>query len=191
MTFKIRTDADDLYESAYREHLSRFPKRNHTDLWRYFYWDFFHDGQIRDIIFRDGADKLIIEISCPNIRRKTGKNDYEYINIDFLCTFSDLFYFKFIKGADSEDTDRSNSGRFTFLSSEINTLAEHIPAKKDDDFGEYMSMIIEVMPAYGSGDSSFIEFVFGGVSVEAIENTAFQLMLASPDFEVPIYNENE
>jgi hypothetical protein len=194
MAFKIRTEGGDLYESAekaYREHLSKFSKRNHTHLWRYFYWDFFHDGQIGDIVFRNGTDNLIIDITCPNIKRKTSGIDFEYTEVSFRCTFTDVVYYKFAKGRHSEDSNKPDSGPFNFLYSEINTLTEHIPPKTEDNFKEYQSLIVRVMCADGPGNSEYIELVFGEVWVEAHESTAFQLMLASSDFDVPLYNEIE
>ncbi len=112
---------------------------------------------------------------------------YEYINVDFHCEFSRVVYFKYDKYIEEKSDDKA-SGSFTFLYSEINTLSEQIDRQKEGE--EYQSLIIEVMPSYAI-NSSYIELVFGDVLVEAIESTAFELMLASSDFEVPIYIENE
>ena len=193
MAFRIRSTDENSCKTAdiaYREHLEEFSKRDHT-LWEYFYWDFFHDGTIDDITFRNGSDELAFVINCPNIQRRRPNGGTDYINIPFRCVFSDVIYFQFTKGGTTEETTTPNSGKFTFLHSEINTLSEYILNNTEDGFEDYQSLIIEVMPAHGPGDSSYIEVIFGYIHVEAIENTAFQLMLASPDFDIPIYTRNE
>ena len=55
MDFRIRDLSSDdasrseLADIAYREHLAAIDKSRDLDLWKYFYWDFFHDGWIRSI----------------------------------------------------------------------------------------------------------------------------------------------
>jgi hypothetical protein len=181
MGFRIRSESSN---NAYLNHLEKYDKSNHTDLWRFFYWDFFHDGIINEISFQNGADEVIIDITCPNIKRKTGINDFEYVNVDFHCEFSDVVYLNFEKHKEKEENENDDSGALSFLSSEINSLSERI-----GDAEEYQSLIIEVMHSNGPGNSSYVEIVFRDVIVEAIESTAFELMLASRDFEVPIYTE--
>jgi len=64
MGFQIRSDNDEQYKASmesYRKHLETFDKGSNTDLWRYFYWDFFHDGCIKELTLRNGADGLTIQ----------------------------------------------------------------------------------------------------------------------------------
>jgi len=198
MGFKIRTDNEgsndkERYETsiaAYRKHLEKFDKRSNTDLWRYFYWDFFHDGCIQDISLRNGADELIIEITCPNIKRRTKGDDFEYINVDFTCTFTEVALFRVQKLLEEEEEDVKYRypGIFQFLCSEINTLPELTAFNKNrEEFEKFDSLIVEVTYQNSPNYSYYIELIFNSLSVEAVENTAFQLMLVSPDFEVPIY----
>jgi len=194
MGFRIRSDSDDdeIYEAsmrAYREHLNKLSqdKAVGSDLRQYFYWDFFHDGWIEEIVFRNGTAEVQMEIVCPNIKRRTKNGDFEYINVPFLCIFRDVAYFKFERTIEEENEYHYDPGQFTFLYSEIDTLPE-LPTfqPKDDNSGGNNSLIIEVLPAHARC-SSFIEIVFREVAVDAVESVAFQLMLASSEFEVPIY----
>ncbi len=57
MNFRIRNpDGDEAEfercENAYRQHLQRFEKDTRTHLWKFFGWDFFHDGSIESIEVR-------------------------------------------------------------------------------------------------------------------------------------------
>lgn len=184
MGFRIR-DVEEDFESqdvVYRDHLEKFNKKNNGDLWRYFYWDFFHDGIISSIFFKKGMGEVEFLMSCPNIKKKKG-NDFEYVNVDFKCTFTNVAYFLF----DNKDSVNDYEENFTFLYAEVNSLKKIIEEKQlkyDEDF---CSLIIEVI---GGVESSFIEMVFSGVHVEAIENTAFELMLESESFKVPIYEKD-
>jgi hypothetical protein len=186
--FRIRTDnwaQNDPQVRKYQEHLSRFNKSENSDLWRYFYWDFFHDGEINKITFWEEMGEVVFFITCPNIKRKTG-NKFEFINLEFKCTFRDVVHFHF-EHDNPEDFNFNQYNCPIFLASEINTLTEIIEKRSSED-NDFASLIIEVL---GVDNSFFIELVFSQVDVEAIENTAFELMLASDDFEVPIYIDEE
>ena len=200
MGFRIRSDYEDdqIRETsmlAYQEHLKKLCQGELVggDLLRYFYWDFFHDGWIEEIVFRNGTAEVQVKIVCPNIKRKTKDGDFEYINVPFLCIFKDVAYFKFERTVEETNECCQDPGQFIYLYSEIDTLPElHRFQPKngvdEDDYnwGRKNSLIIEVLPMHRNS-SSFIEIVFGEVAVEAVETTAFQLMLASSQFEVPIY----
>jgi hypothetical protein len=204
MGFRIRSDYEDdqIREAsmqAYQEHLKKLCQGEliSGDLLRYFYLDFFHDGWIEEIVFRNGTTEVQVKIVCPNIKRKTKDGNFEYINVPFLCTFKDVAYFKFERTVEEENECYRDPGQFTYLYSEIDTLPELLSfqPKKDIDDDDYNfkrknSLIIEVLPMY-TNSSSYIEIIFGEARVEAVETTAFQLMLASSQFEVPIYSEQK
>lgn len=79
MGFKIRDDyaEDDQIREvsmhSYQEHLNNLCQGKVVggDLLKYFCWDFFHDGQIEEIAFRNGTAEVQMKIICPNIKRKT------------------------------------------------------------------------------------------------------------------------
>jgi hypothetical protein len=100
-------------------------------------------------------------------------------------------YLKFEKGIEGERDETRDSGSFIYKYSEINTLPGLQQINKGEEYPEYSSLIMEVASEQGPANSSFIEIIFGNVYVEAKENAAFQLMLVSPDFKVPIYREEE
>ena len=198
MPFKIRSTDDNAKkeewesrEKLYREHLKPFEKQNNSDLWKYFYWDFFHDGSIEKIVFWENPGDVVFDICCPNIKRKKGER-FEYINVDFKCIFRDVVYFH-IDHDHSEEFVHKQQYPFTYIASEINTLSDIIEKNKliDEDGDvdtEFYSLILEIL---GAETSFEIEMVFSQVDVTAKENTAFELMLASEDFYTPIYREGK
>ncbi|MHC5116649.1 MAG: hypothetical protein ACYSQY_06220 [Planctomycetota bacterium] len=66
----------------------------------------------------------------------------------------------------------------------------HIKGKNKDgkEDVDFHSLILELA---GSNTSSYLEIVFSQVDVSPIEPKAFELMLTSKDFYVPIYSGNE
>lgn len=182
MGFKFKTNKSGNFEAqeeAYYDHLSKYDMKSHRDLWRYFYYDFFHDGVIEEIILKKGTSELIFKLNCPNIKRKGG-NDFEYINVDFECIFKDVVYLNL----DNNDSEYFQEGNLTFLYSEINTLNDLMKLKKKDLKEDFQSLVIELL---GNQSSFFIEIIFEDIFVKAVENTAYQLMLSSDKFEVPMF----
>jgi hypothetical protein len=180
MIYKIRssvTDHDPEKDASYRKHLKQFNKRNDGDLWRFFYWDFFHDGVIENINFSPGLTEFSFEIWCPNIKRYVVEHDYEYVNAKFLCRFQGLRWFSL----ENDEDEGHGGGKAYFLSSEINTLDEEIRkySVPEDEY-EMNSLIIEL-------DSGYMCLVFCSLSVEAIESLAFSMMLSDKQHEVPIF----
>lgn len=185
MGFVIRSDDPEIFneqEKLYRIHLEKFDKSNLNHLWRYFYYDFFHDGEIKEIKFKNGACNVSFLISSPNIERRRGMRS-EHIVIDFRCTFLDVVYFNF------ENRNRNNNLKdtFTYLSSEINTIDEYVNIKKEKNHEGFNTLIIEVL---NGKESSFIKIAFQDIFVEAVENTAYELMLTSDAFNIPIFKED-
>lgn len=194
MAFRIRKNdgiAEDDWEAkekAYRDFLSQFNKRNNSDLWKYFYWDFFHDGEIQKIVFWENPGDVTFYIECPNIKKKK-RDTFEYLYpITFKCTFQGVVHFQ-LDHENSEELIYEQHSPFQYLFSEINTLTEimnksKISYKEDEVDIDFSSLIILML---GVHNSSFIEMVFSQVCVVAFEQTAFELMLSSSEFEVPIY----
>ena len=65
MSFKIKAnDADDTdfdkKEKKYYSHIKKFNMNNNSDLWKFFAYDFFHDGIINKISF----EGFYINILC-------------------------------------------------------------------------------------------------------------------------------
>ena len=205
MAFRIRSKCVNVeqeeYESKeklYRDHLEKYAENKDRDLWKYFYWDTFHDGYIEKVSFGDTLGDVMLHISCPNIKKRNG-DSYNYIlaPIEFKCHFKDVVYFSH-EYDDSEELINERYPYIEYLFSEIDTLTEIINKhyiKGEDEDGEdseedvvFHSLILELG---GSDTSSYLEMVFSCVDVHPKEPLAFELMLASDDFYVPIYRENE
>lgn len=206
MAFRIRkTDVDydnikqfqkeyEANDKLYREHLKNISQNKDRDLWKYFYWDTFHDGYIEKVSFWETPGNITFHMSCPNIKKRRG-DSHQYISpsIEFECHFRNVVYFSYEHDDFHELANQLYCSSFEFLYSEIDTLTEIIEKHKTfDEDGEgiwdYHSLIMKVM----AGDTSFyIEMVFSQVDIYPKEPIAFELMLASDDFYVPIYREDE
>jgi hypothetical protein len=187
VSFRIRgscVDEDPNWEGkqkAYWEHLRQFNKRNNSDLWRYFYWDFFHDGWFDKISVSPGKREVSFDIWAPNIKRFLGDDKYEYLNVQFLCTFRNVVYFS-MEGDLDETLQSTDIANAKFLASEISSrddlVARH--ASTDKDWSDLYSLIIEL-------DKGYLTLVFETVNVVPAEPVAFALILNSKEFEVPIF----
>ena len=197
MAFRIRCvdlehDEYKSKEKLYRDHLEKAAKDKDRDLWKYFYWDTFHDGCIEKVSFWENPGTITFHITCPNIKKRKG-DSFEFINpIEFECHFRDVVYFAY-EHESMEEMAYEQHDSFEYLYSEIDSLTERINNYQvfdedgDKDIGSH-SLIMEVM---GRENSFYIEMVFSSVDINPKEPIAFELMLASKDFFVPIYNENE
>ena len=70
-------------EKIYREHLDKIPNID-EDLWKYFYWDTFHDGRVEKISFGDYkpstlASEITEQMNRPIIEKC--KNDILVVQI--------------------------------------------------------------------------------------------------------------
>ena len=190
MQFKIRDlDSDDVgvfgaADARYRAHLERFKKSTSGDLWKFFYWDFFHDGYIDQIALEDGGTKLRLHIESTNIRRLLDDNGaHEYVNVGFTCSFQNVVAMTWER-EDPEPWDFGDSFR-GFHYAEINTspLLQALPQDEDSGDDTWRSLLIQL-----AGDhDSWLEVVFSQVDVFADEPAAFALMEASPQFAIPAY----
>ena len=191
MNFRIRnTDDDDKsfesFETKYLNHLKRFVGISNSDLWKYFYWDFFHDGPLESLKFQKDLSTVIMRICCPNIKRLKADGDYEYLNLSFKCTFSEVISFNMQFEKQISDW---YSGKYSamYLYSEINTspVLETLDYGDDNHHEEYYSLLIQFLV-----DNSFVwlELVFNQVDVEADEPAAFALMESDPTYEIPTHS---
>lgn len=189
MEFRIRKDTDNDAEfkagqKAYVKHLGRFNKTSNSDLWKFFYWDFFHDGDIKYINISADLKKVSIKLGAPNIKRFLPSGDFEYKNVDFVCTFHNVIHLEINNKSISEWLPY-NAQPATFLAAEINTSPMLAEMQVKDEF---YSLLIEAM----AGDNViWLELVFSQVDVEAEEPVAFSFMEANSQFEIPVYHPEE
>lgn len=181
-------------EKLYREHLDKISNIN-GDLWKYFYWDTFHDGGIEKIAFGDSFGDVTLHISCPNIKKRKG-DSFEYIlePIVFECHFTGVVYFSH-KYDDAEGLINERNSYIEYLFSEIDTLTEIINENyitgEDEDGEEDINFHSLILELAGSDTSSYLEMVFCQVDVHPKEPIAYELMLASDNFYVPIYKKGQ
>ncbi|MBN1361878.1 MAG: hypothetical protein JW993_14875 [Sedimentisphaerales bacterium] len=171
---------------AYHQHLDAFNKTANSDLWKFFYWDFFHDGSVESIEIQGDLKTVVIRLKCPNIKRFKSDNDYEYINVMFQCTSQTVstLTIQYEKPEHSWDVRRNPT---CFLYGEINTasgLSDFGPQEELDEDHHY-SLLMLLM-----ADDSVIwlEMIFSQVDVIAEEPTAFALMESDPKFQVPTWS---
>lgn len=189
MHFRIRNPAGDDFaacERTYRQHLSRFKGMSSTDLWKFFRWDFFHDGEIESVQVEGDLRAVTIGLNCPNVRRARPDGTWEYVNVGFKCTFRDVSTFTIQSETPVHDGDvRGNSG--VFLDAEINTseLLDRFETENKPDLESPCSLLMRLL---AENSIVWIELVFSQVDVVANEPAAFALMEADPRFEVPAYS---
>jgi hypothetical protein len=193
VNFRVRNpDSDDasvIQESykAYRLHLSRFKETSGNDLWKFFYWDFFHDGVVQSVQVQGDLRTVVIGLDCPNIKRLKPDGRYEYVNVGFTCTFHTVatFSMQFDPPEHSWDARRNS---VVFLYSEINTSPVLESFELEDEYGNpepHYSLLIQLL-----ADESvvWLEMVFSQVDVIANEPAAFALMESDSQFEAPTWS---
>jgi hypothetical protein len=189
MNFRIRNpDSEDFtkHEKAYYQHLGQFRNSPNTDLWKFFGWDFFHDGAVKSIEICGDLKTVVVGLNCPNVKRFKSDGDYEYINVGFACTFKDvsIFTIRYETPERSSDVRRNPT---VFLDAEINTSPslDCFEPQEESDPESHASLLMRLL----ADDSTiWVELVFSQVDVTADEPTAFALMESDPRFEVPTYS---
>ena len=189
MTFRIRKDAEDAAwqqgEQAYHQHLEQFVKSSVEDLWKYFYWDFFHDGSVRSLEMGPDLKTVVMRLECSNIERifSDGRREYLDVFFAFTCTFENVVCLHIEEDPPTSRYDVQDADAL-FLAAEINT-SPLLKAPVDDDDDRFSSLLIQLL-----ADDTLIwmEIVFSELRVEPDEPVAFSLMEASPDFEVPTWS---
>ena len=188
MSFRVRhPDSNEFakYEDAYYQHLKRFKKTSDTDLWRFFGWDFFHDGTVESVRVEGDLRTVVLELDCPNIKRVKSDGDCEYISVGFKCTFQNVTMLD-IQDETPEHAWEMKRSYATFLDAEINTCPSLDSFAPDDELepDPHYSLLIRLL-----ADDSIIwlELVFSQVDVVADEPAAFALMESDPRFKVPTW----
>lgn len=195
MSFKIKAiDADDpnfdKKEKKYYGHFKKFNMNNNSDLWKFFGYDFFHDGIINKISFEKGLNKVLFDIYSPNIKYFRTQDEFEFINVDFCCTFNDVPYFNIETPSRPNDNsvDYFVFEEITFLSSEINSLEDLISAYSKAYDENFYSLIIELL---GDSNKFYLKMVFSNLTVIPKEPLAFNLMLDNKKYEMPLFISKE
>jgi len=185
ITFLKRpTDVDDpaYHEQcrAYWDFVDSFDHSQNPDLYEFFGWDFFHDGQIEEPRFSSDFKTISFRVMSPSIPHRAGGNTYAW----FRCEFEGVVWFHLATERIDELDDPMAKGnrRIEFNVSEINTLTEQIEFYQRLYGRPYYSLAIETFPAH-----RVIGFVFERVNVLAEEPLAFALIRRSGDYDVPLY----
>ncbi len=190
MNFRIRNlDTEDKAEytccdKLYRQHLRKFSKSANSDLWKFFYWDFFHDGEIESIKINEDLKTIIMRLNCPNIKRYLDNGTYKYVNAMFTCTFRDVSSFNLLHEKTNLKCEPAGCSA-TYLYAEINTspLLATIDTDDPDDPGYYSLLIRFLM----DNSYAWLEVVSSQVDVVCDEPLTFTMMESDPKFEVPAF----
>ena len=182
---------DDLANSdrAYRQHLEKYLDIPNTDLLKYFYYDFFHDGCIDSLQFTKDCKSVEMKITCPNIEQRQEDGSWKYINVPFVCHFEGVNKFDLTYDP-PEAVWHSRLNDICFLRSEINTspLLNTYNVEDDEESPLRYSLLMRLF----SDDSDiWVEIVFYQVTVEPCEPTSFALMEVDPNFKVNTYSKGE
>jgi hypothetical protein len=188
--FRIRKNSfDDVEErefqkslNAYYKHLNAFKKSSNRDLWKYFYWDFFHDSELESITIGKDFKSITMKLHCRDIKRLSSKLKYGFknINLGFTCTFREVINF--------ETQNIFRTGRILtdnicaeFISAEINT-SPLLKKFKTEKNSEYSSLAMQFV----SGKNViWMEIVFSSVVIKPKNPSAFSLMQNNPKYEIP------
>lgn len=181
-------DGETIPESykVYRKHMKKYLDTACSDLLKFFYWDFFHDGWIDYITIQKDFKTVEMKITCPNIQRQKDDGEWEYINVPFICTFGCVAQMDY-KCDPPEDYCHARMNSIEYIHGELNTspLLNTYYIDDDDESPLRYSLLMELR----ADDSTiWLESVFFQVDVEACEPTAFALMEVDPKFKVPTFS---
>ena len=161
------------------------------NLWRYFRYDFFHDGVILAVTPDATCRRLNLTIDCPNVEytrspaelpapgaKRGYASDFEFVNVAFEIQLFDVYRWAVLQG--SEKLSRNREGP-QFLSAEIDTedalIAEATQATDDEE--EHHSLIIEA-------DLYDMVVIFQSIGVQPLEPVATELMMRDPRYRFPL-----
>jgi len=140
------------------------------DLWSFFAWDVFHDGELERISWSRSMDVLELQLRCPNIKRLIASGDFEFVNVSFVCTFRSVCHLEM----------NSPTGRIgAFMGSEIDaeeSLLQHARTAANQDCH---SLFMEF-------ESATLLVLFEDINVTATEPGAFESMRNDPRYVIPI-----
>jgi len=147
------------------------------DLWRYFGYDTFHDGDIARVEFDAACRQLYLHVDCPNVKYfASPTSDFEFVTVSFVVHVEDIRTFAFERR--NEETS-STVAVPTFLYAEIETAEKEI-READQQTGEsHHSIIIDA-------DELRLGCVFRNIHVAGTEPTATTLMLRDTRFKFPL-----
>jgi hypothetical protein len=146
------------------------------------------------VSFWDTPGNISLTMSCPNIKQRIGDSfGFVLAPVEFECHFRNVMYFAYEHDDFHELTNQIYCPSFSYLYSEIDTLTQKIEKHKefDEDGIEVPPANSLIMKILAQDTSFYLEMVFSQLDVYPKEPIAFELMLASDDFYVPIYREDE
>ena len=194
MSFRIREiDGDtvehEAAEALYRKHLTQFRKTSNRDLWKFFYWDFFHDGAISQVRLSPDLLTLELDVSGPNMKR-WADGTFTYICASFKVRFRGVRLLHIETEPDScaDATSAWDDQALSFRYGEINSH----PSASQPQLGRSVDDLPYSLVVEFAGDRpTWLEVVFEQVDVEPEEPLAFALMESDPQFSMPTYNPAE
>ena len=187
LPFRIRKpniDSRDKYQHAqdlYFCHLDSFQNGPGTDLWKFFGWDFFHDGKITSFKFNPDLSEVQMQIKGCNFRTFDDSGDFNYEEpMDFVCTFRNVLKFS-IDQESSENFDVRKRSRPTYLYSEINTA---LPKSSAIANSQYSSLLIQ---ALGCEDYIWVKIIFKELNVLPKDHARFEQLQSNPKTDSPLF----
>ena len=167
-------------QEIYFSHLGSFQNGPGTDLWKFFGWDFFHDGKITSFKFNPDLSQLQMQIMGCNFRTFDDSGDYKYEEpLDFICSFTDVLAFS-IEQESSENFGGKKNRCPNYLYSEINTAIPK-PLPKNS---QYSSIIIQ---ALGHDDYIWIKIVFKELKVLPKDLARFEQLQSNPKTDSSLF----
>lgn len=153
------------YETFLASHRPQMPK----DLWSFFAWDVFHDGELERITWARSLDVLRLKLTCPNVKRVNASGDFEFVNVSFLCTFHGVCHFEVHRGVEPLGT---------FMGSEIDAEDSLLQQTRVAANRNRHSLLIEF-------EAATMLVLFEDLSVAAAEPVGFELMRNDPAYVIP------
>ena len=176
-----------LASRAYYEFLDQFDHHTNRHLFEFFGWDFFHDGEIKNLHLAS-ITSLIFDIMNPSIHRKGRSPTYAW----FRCEFENVVWMQQECAYRDELNDPLKTAmgeQLQFNISEINGLSEqiehfnkmyaHVPRT-------FSSLVIDCFPGRRR-----IGLVFQKLNVQAHEPVAFDLLRENENVELHLYKKGK
>jgi hypothetical protein len=194
MNFRIRgIDTDNFAkgEKAYWLHLKPFDKSANRDLWKFFGWDFFHDGEVESIQINGSLRTVVMRLGSDNIKRLKSDGDFDPVPMMFTCTFHGVSSLTMNDEVDKRwaGLPRAECWPARFRHGEINTSPSlKSPEPKGEASSDARYSLLMELPAGDGASTVWLELVFSQVDVKPDEPAAFMLMEADPNFKVSTWS---